>query len=154
MEEAVNRHIGRNPMIPRWYLPMMPSGKMCKNLVNFAACSGGSFVGPNADGPGDEVLEQEHRSVENVEWGSVESECDLAEDAHGDIQCPINEKRLVHATLNSSVCHAMAVYSPTTFNFPTVDGMLLKNGNDLFSASNKHELKRKALPTTRFVPTA
>ena len=71
---------------------------MCKNLANFAACTG-SFVGPNTDGPGDEVEGTGTRAsfVENVEWGSVESECDLAEDAHGDIECPINEKRTRYA---------------------------------------------------------
>ena len=35
-----HRHIGKNPMIPRCYLPMIPSEEMCKNLAHFAACTG------------------------------------------------------------------------------------------------------------------
>ena len=41
-------------MMTRCYLPLIPSGKMCKNLAPFLQPAPGSFVGL-ADGPGDEV---------------------------------------------------------------------------------------------------
>ena len=131
VEKVTRNRFMRKPL---WY----QAGK-CARILQILQPAPGHLSGLTrmALGTRLKVLEQEHRSVENVEWGSVESECDLAEDTHGDIECPTNEKRLVHATHNSSVCHATAVYSPTTFNFPTVDGLLLKNGKTLTSIGSR-----------------